>query len=363
MKTIHKVIKTVYLILGFMVACIAQPKIQFEFTEYDYGKIKEEEGPKKAVFTFKNVGTEPLQITAVRASCGCTASNYTREPVAPGQKGFVEAIYNPAYRPGPFQKSVSVTSNDPDRGTIVLVIKGDVIPKPPTKADNYPSKMGQIRFKTNHLAFQNILSIEKKIDSIGIYNEGQSQVVFKGTKELPHFITVTVKPTTLEPEHEGVIIITYDASKKNDLGYVFDKFIIETNDNEMPDKILYVSANISYDFSGLTDKQKARAPRIIFEKETYQFAEVKMGDPIDFEFSFRNDGKDPLQILKIKPSCACVLLNTQNLTLKSGQKGIIKGKFDTNNRSGNQYHNITVFTNDPNRPVISLAIQGEVIKD
>lgn len=363
MTTIHKVLKTVLFVFFFTSLILAQPKIQFEFTEYDYGQIKEEEGPKKAIFTFKNVGTEPLQLTSVRASCGCTASNYTREPVAPGQTGFVEAIYNPAHRPGQFRKSVSVTSNDPEQGTIVLIIKGDVIPKPPTKADNYPSKMGQLRFKSNHLAFQNLLSTEKKTDTLGVYNDGQKPITLKGTKELPEFLTVTFQPGVLNPEQEGVIIITYDASKKNDLGYVFDKFIIETDDSELPDKILYVSANISYDFSKMTDKQKARAPKIVFDQETFQFAQVKMGQPVEFEFTYKNEGKDPLQILKVKPSCGCVILNSQLAPLKSGQKASIKGKFDTNNRSGNQYHNITVFTNDPNRPVISLAIQGEVLKD
>ena len=62
----------------------------------------------------------------MQASCGCTTPDWSKEPIAPGKKGFVKASYNPAGRPGNFNKSVTVTSN---QGTQVLYIKGQVVPK------------------------------------------------------------------------------------------------------------------------------------------------------------------------------------------------------------------------------------------
>ena len=47
--------------------CFAQPKIEFEKTTYDFGKIKEEGGKVTGKFVFKNVGNEPLELPAKKA--------------------------------------------------------------------------------------------------------------------------------------------------------------------------------------------------------------------------------------------------------------------------------------------------------
>ncbi|MEW5676106.1 DUF1573 domain-containing protein [Flavobacterium enshiense] len=66
--------------------------------------------PKVIEFEFKNTGKTPVIITNVRPSCGCTASDYTKEPIAPGKSGVIKAIYNAAAK-GPFNKTVTVTTN------------------------------------------------------------------------------------------------------------------------------------------------------------------------------------------------------------------------------------------------------------
>lgn len=362
MKQTGKIL-LVLVVLVCSLSSVAQPQIKFESVVHDYGTIKEEDGPQKAVFTFTNIGNEPLTITNVRASCGCTASNYTRESVAPGATGVVEATYNPANRPGQFSKSVSVTSNDPQNATIVLTIKGNVTPKPKTKADNYPSKIGNLKFKTNHLAFQEMNNNQVRTDTLGVYNEGKADITISGTKELPDFLTVEIVPQTLKHDQEGIILITYNAQKRNDFGYVFDKFNLVTNDTEMPEKLLYVSANIVYDFSTMTEKQKARAPKVVFETEAYNYGQVKSGTVVEFSFVFRNDGKDPLKILKTKPSCGCTVSEPEMTELKKGKSSKINVKFNTQGRNGQQHHNITIHTNDPEKPVIVLYLQGEVIKE
>ncbi len=243
-----------------------------------------------------------------------------------------------------------------------MSIKGNVIPKPKTKADNYPSKIGNMRFKTNHLAFQEMTNKQVKTDTLGFYNESQKEMSITGVKNLPDFVTVEITPKVVKHDEEGVLIITYDAQKRNDFGYVFDKFSLVTNDTELPEKLLYISANITYDFSEMTEKEKQNAPKISFDTETFNYGQVQSGQMVEFEFIFRNTGKDPLRILKTKPSCGCTGSETEMTLLKKGQSSKIKGRFDTRGRSGQQHHNITVHTNDPERPVVVLYIQGEVLK-
>jgi len=95
---------------------------------YDFGDVKEVDGPVSHVFKIKNKGETPLVITSVNASCGCTTPTWTKEPIAPGKTGDIKATYDVNGRPGPFTKTISVYSNG-STGTYVLTIKGNVIGK------------------------------------------------------------------------------------------------------------------------------------------------------------------------------------------------------------------------------------------
>jgi len=92
---------------------------------HDFGTIKESDGPVTHTFKIKNEGKTPLVVTKVVASCGCTASEWTKEPIASGKTGEIKVTYDPAGRPQPFSKTVSVYSNG-KTGSYVLTIKGVV---------------------------------------------------------------------------------------------------------------------------------------------------------------------------------------------------------------------------------------------
>ncbi|MFZ6011242.1 MAG: DUF1573 domain-containing protein [Bacteroidota bacterium] len=93
-------------------------------TTYDFGKIKVGV-PVTYDFTFKNSGTVPLVISSVQASCGCTVTSYSKDPIEPAGKGFVKATYNAA-RVGQFTKTVTVNANT-QQGLVQLTIKGEVV--------------------------------------------------------------------------------------------------------------------------------------------------------------------------------------------------------------------------------------------
>lgn len=62
---------------------------------YDFGKIKQNV-PAVATIVVTNIGTEPLIIDQATPSCGCTISDYTKTPIAPGKTGTIKATYNAA---------------------------------------------------------------------------------------------------------------------------------------------------------------------------------------------------------------------------------------------------------------------------
>jgi len=81
--------------------------------------------PKSIKFEFKNTTDKPVFISNVKASCGCTAADYSKEPIAPKKSGFVIATYN-ASNTGAFTKTVTVTTSDSDV-VKVLKFKGNVV--------------------------------------------------------------------------------------------------------------------------------------------------------------------------------------------------------------------------------------------
>lgn len=100
--------------------------ITFDKYSYDFGTIKASNGTVTTIFTFTNESDSTLVISKVAASCGCTTPEWTREPVAPGEKGFVKAIYKPSNETYFFSKTLSVYSNG-HPSKVVLFIHGNVV--------------------------------------------------------------------------------------------------------------------------------------------------------------------------------------------------------------------------------------------
>jgi hypothetical protein len=95
-------------------------------TVVSIGKV-EVNNPQTVTFEFINKGTAPLLITKVQPSCGCTSVDFSKNPVAPGEKGFVKTTYNAASI-GVFHKTLTVFANTPAYSTL-LAIKGEVVEK------------------------------------------------------------------------------------------------------------------------------------------------------------------------------------------------------------------------------------------
>ena len=62
---------------------------------FDFGKVKQNT-PPTATFIVTNISSEPLIIEAANPTCGCTISDYTKAPIAPGKTGVIKATYNAA---------------------------------------------------------------------------------------------------------------------------------------------------------------------------------------------------------------------------------------------------------------------------
>ncbi len=100
------------------------PEIYFENTTHNYGEIKYN-SDGTCEFTFKNTGKEPLLLTNVKASCGCTTPTWPKQPIESGKEGTIVVKYNTKIK-GAFTKSIRVYSNA-KTNLITLKITGTVV--------------------------------------------------------------------------------------------------------------------------------------------------------------------------------------------------------------------------------------------
>ena len=107
------------------------PKLIFPEDSYSFGEVPE--GPQVThEFKFSNPGKEPLVLSNVRASCGCTTPSWPKDPILPGKEASILVTYNTQGRPGSFNKSITITSNS-DTPNKVIYIKGEVVKADPAK--------------------------------------------------------------------------------------------------------------------------------------------------------------------------------------------------------------------------------------
>ena len=118
---------TIMLLAGITFATAQKPaEIKFDKQVHNFGTFSEKNPVVSTVFAFENVGESPLVINQAVASCGCTVPEYTKTPIAPGEKGEIKVTYNGTGKfPGHFKKSITIRCN----GVVEMVrlyIEGDM---------------------------------------------------------------------------------------------------------------------------------------------------------------------------------------------------------------------------------------------
>lgn len=103
------------------------PAFEFQTIEHDFGTIAEGDVVEYS-YTFKNTGVAPLIIQNAQGSCGCTASDWSKDPIPVGGTGFVKAKFDSNGKPNIQNKTVTVTANTWPKQT-VLRFKAMVTPK------------------------------------------------------------------------------------------------------------------------------------------------------------------------------------------------------------------------------------------
>lgn len=94
------------------------PVLTFDENPHDFGTVANG-SQLEHVFTFTNTGDAPLKVMKAKPSCGCTVPEWSKDPIAPGEKGSMTVKFDARGRSGKQHKNVRLTTNT-EKGNEVL---------------------------------------------------------------------------------------------------------------------------------------------------------------------------------------------------------------------------------------------------
>lgn len=106
----------------------------------------------------------------------------------------------------------------------------------------------------------------------------------------------------------------------------------------------------------------ANGARITFAELEHQYGTIEKGGNGDCEFTFTNEGNEPLILQNVKASCGCTTPSYTQKPVMPGQTGTIKVHYNTNN-AGAFSKTVTVTSNAVDNPRVVLRIKGNVKQD
>ncbi len=104
----------------------AGPRLTFSDPILDFGSVSDTDEIQGA-FPFTNTGSEPLLITEIKPSCGCTTVELDKTRFEPGEGDSIQLVWKPKGF-GPQAKSITVQSNSEGEPITQLIIKAEIQP-------------------------------------------------------------------------------------------------------------------------------------------------------------------------------------------------------------------------------------------
>ena len=118
---------------------LSKAEISFSEKQFEFGDITQGDKVSKK-FVFRNTGSEPLQILNVQTTCGCTASDYSKTPLAPGDSSHILVTFNSAKKQGRINKIITVYSNSRTPEEKLKITGNVLLPSAPAQPEGIEKK-------------------------------------------------------------------------------------------------------------------------------------------------------------------------------------------------------------------------------
>lgn len=286
-------------------------------------------------FVIRNEGTAPLQITDVRASCGCTVVDFDKT-IAPGQTGKVHAEIDTTTFNGPIAKGVTVFTNDPDHAQIELTLRAKIEPYIQAKPGyaRYITVQGEPKTGTIH---QVIWS-----------PDGTSFDVLKVESPYPYLTTSFREATPEErvPDVQGKQWrIEMTLANEAPVGALADHVRITTNHPKQKLVTIPVSGFVR--------------PVIAVTPNVAEFGKVELKEPLIRTFNVRNFATEPIKITGAEGSLQGMKASIE--PLQDGREYTVRVTLSPSMAKGPFNGKLLLRTDSQKKPTIEVDMHGEVI--
>lgn len=334
-------------------------------SEKNLGDVQEVQGPVTTTYMYLNRTDQSWIITDVKASCDCIIPGWEKKEIKAGEEGVLEVRFDPVHKTGQFTGLISVTVKPYPEDVLAsadllyLNLTANVIPKPKEIAEMYPVKLGPLRLKSNYVQFDTVFTNSKRPISCLLYNDSPDTVVISGYNVQP-YITPSSRTRLLPPRDTLSVEFTIDGANADDWGMVYYPVYILINGKTESDMAVTLYGYRGDDIAGMSEKQIKSAPKAVFESRDFNFGTIQQGASVEHTFRIKNIGKEDLIIRKWKPGCGCTSSQPEKTILAPGESTESKAIFHSAGQKGTITKSITVVTNDPAEPIVTLFINGEV---
>lgn len=347
-------------ILGILLAgagaAIAAPRVQWINPDYDFGAIAEADGVASGEFRFVNTGDEPVTVTGVHTSCGCTTAKMPREAVNPGDTAVIAVQYDPTGRPGKFEKKVTVKFAD-GIPRASLRVHGVVIGTTRTLQTRYPVDAGVMRLHSSVIPFGDVKKSGAKSDFLEVYNASRDTIVpvWSG---MPEYLSVAPEDNKIAPGQQAVYNLMFSGYRSPLYGLVTDSVFIASGPGATPVKVDIVGI-VNEDFSRLSPADRANAPVIDVSTDRLDFGSFDPAQPLSREFTITNKGKNTLLLRRVYTADNGITLTVDKEKIKKGKQARVTVTV-TPEALGDGILNgrVSIISNDPEHPVITVRAVG-----
>jgi hypothetical protein len=226
----------------------------------------------------------------------------------------------------------------------------------------FPFRIGNIGFAVDSLEYIVGDAYRGKTQQyqLGMFNFGKEPISFK-PGQISKFVTMSYEPQLLSPGQKGFAVVDFEVINEMPLGNNQVEIAVESNDTENPYKFLYLVVNIIEDSSMLEDQLIIdTVPRLVFDQYNHNFGHLSRAKSVVHTFVFTNRGSQDLVIDEITTSAECSIIPPEQTIIPPGSTGSLIVKVRTLGAFGVQHGTVSVVSNDPVNPVITLGMHGTV---
>lgn len=238
----------------------------------------------------------------------------------------------------------------------------------PGKPEGFERIIGKLWFDKTQIDWGQVCLGRIYQESIKIYNPLKRSVSFKiGLQDtLFHVYKLGVNPLNLEQgmqiparTTDSLIFVFRPAPDTALIGSYFQNIHIEV-DGEIYMSPLVMLAQCIENFDGLDPAVRKSAPSLKLKQYEYNFDTIPAGKQVHWTVPLKNTGQYPLIIRRIESSCGCTAAVPEQKVIRPGTSVDLNITFNPVGRTGLQKKTITLYCNDPVRPVTELTVKGYV---